>query len=392
MINWPHQECEGDEVVTNPVKNIQACFSTLTDPRKERARRHELLDMLILAVCAVICDCNSWVDIAEFCRIRLDWFRSFLALPNGIPSHDTFGRVFARLNPLEFERCFTLWAEGLREALGGEYINIDGKTLRCSHDYARGKTPIQMVSAWAGANNLVLGQRKVEGKSNEITAIPALLKSLTLKDCLVTIDAMGTQKEIAAEIRNQGADYILALKANQELLYEAVAYSFKAERKLNFQDIAHDYYETVEKNHGRLETRRYWTISAPDYVKYLNPQGQWPGLQSMGMVEAERVSKGEVSRERRYYLSSRSGEAKEFARAVRSHWGIENSLHWVLDVDFREDDSRIRQGYAAENMAILRRLALNLIKREPSFRRSVKGRRLAASWSAEYLLRVLTAV
>ncbi len=379
-------------MVINPVKNLQACFSTLTDPRKERARRHELLDILILAVCAIICDCNSWVDIAEFCRIRLDWFRSFLSLPNGIPSHDTFGRVFARLNPLEFERCFLLWAEGLREALGGEYVNLDGKTLRCSHDYARGKTPIQMVSAWAGANNLVLGQLKVEGDSNEITAIPQLLKTLILKGCIVTIDAIGTQKEIAAQIRNQEADYILALKANQELFYEGVVESFKEGLKTNFKDIAHDHYQTVEKNHGRLETRRYWTISAPDYLKYLDPEGEWKDLKSVGMVEAERIIKGEVNRETRYYLSSRSGNAKEFGQAVRSHWGIENSLHWVLDVDFREDDSRIRQGYAAENFAVLRRLALNLIKREPTFRKSVKGRRLAASWSGEYLLRVLTSI
>jgi predicted transposase YbfD/YdcC len=379
-------------VELNPVQNLQACFGTLTDPRKERARRHELLDILILAVCAVICDCNSWVDIAQFCRIRLDWFRSFLHLPNGIPSHDTFGRVFARLNPLEFEHCFILWAEGLREALGGEFINLDGKTLRRSHDHASGKTPIHMVSAWAGANNLVLGQLKVADKSNEITAIPELLKIVALKGCLVTIDAIGTQKEIAAEIRCQEADYVLALKANQKLLYEGVEESFKAGLATNFKDIAHDYYETVDKNHGRLETRRYWTISDSDHMKYLDPKGEWQDLKSIGMVEAERLIQGEISRETRYYLCSRSGKAQEFAQAVRSHWGIENSLHWVLDVDFREDDNRVRQGYAAENFAVLRRLALNLIKQEPTFRRSVRGRRLAASWSADYLLRVLTSI
>lgn len=376
----------------NPVKSFQECFGALKDPRRERARRHELLDIIILAVCAVICDSNSWVDIAQFCRIRLSWFESFLHLPNGIPSHDTFGRVFARLNPVEFEHCFILWAEGLREALGGQFINLDGKTLRCSHDYASGKTAIQMVSAWAGANHLVLGQLKVEGGSNEITAIPELLKILSLAGCIVTIDAMGTQKEIAADIRHQEADYVLALKNNQKWLYEGVEESFKEGMKTNFKDIEHDYYQTIEKNHGRLETRRYWTISDPDYLKYLDPKGEWKDLKSVGMVEAERIIKGEVSRETRYYLSSRSGEAKEFGQAVRSHWGIENSLHWVLDVDFREDDCRVRQGYAAENFAVLRRLALNLIKREPTFRKSVKGRRLAASWDEKYLLRVLTSI
>lgn len=379
-------------MVSNPVKNLQECFGTLQDPRKERARRHELLDIIILAVCAVICDCNSWVDIAQFCRIRLDWFQSFLHLPNGIPSHDTFGRVFARLNPLEFEESFLLWAEGLRDAIEGEFIHLDGKTLRCSHDYALGKTPLQMVSAWAGANNLVLGQLRVEGDSNEITAIPKLLQTLTIKGCLITIDAIGTQKEIAAEVRNQGADYVLAVKANQGLLHEGIEDSFQEALKTNFKDVAHDYCQTIEKDHGRIETRRYWTITDKDYLKYVDPHGQWQDLKSIGMVEAERLIKGEVSRETRYYILSREGSAEEFGRAVRSHWGIENSLHWVLDVDFREDDSRVRQGYAAENFAVLRRLALNLIKREPTFRKSVRGRRLAASWSGEYLLSVLTSI
>jgi predicted transposase YbfD/YdcC len=376
----------------NPVKSFQDCFGELKDPRLKRARRHELLDIIILAVCAVICDSNSWVDIAEFCRIRLEWFRSFLHLPNGIPSHDTFGRVFALLNPLEFEGCFILWAEGFRDAIGGQFVALDGKTLRRSHDYAISKTPLQMVSAWACANRLVLGQLRVEGGSNEITAIPALLKMLSLKGCIVTIDAIGTQKGIAAEIRNQGADYILALKSNQELLYKEVKESFEDGLKTNFKDIAHGCYQTIDKGHGRIETRRYWTITDSDYLKYLDPEGEWKDLKSIGMVEAERLIKGEVSRERRYYISSRSGNAEEFGFAVRSHWEIENSLHWVLDVDFREDDSRVRKGNAAENFSVLRRLALNLIKREPTFRKSVHGRRLAASWDGEYLLRVLTSI
>lgn len=377
---------------TSPVKSFEEHFGTLEDPRVKRCRRHELLEIIILAVCAVICGCNTWVDIAQFCRVRLEWFRSFLHLPNGIPSHDTFNRVFARLNSSEFGSCFISWAEGLREAIGGEYINLDGKALRSSHDYALGKTPLEMVSAWAGANHLVLGQLKVDSDSNEITAIPALLKMLALKGCLVTIDAIGTQKEIAEEIRNQEANYLLALKANQKLLYEGVEDSFREGMKTDFKDIAHDFYETMEKNHGRLETRRYWTITEPEYLNYLNPDGEWKDLTSIGMVEAERMIKGEVTRETRYYISSRAFNAEEFGCAVRSHWGIENSLHWVLDVDFREDDCRVRKGYAAENFSVLRRIALNLIKRETTFRKSVAGRRLAASWDEKYLLRVLTSI
>jgi predicted transposase YbfD/YdcC len=379
-------------VEINAVKSFQTCFGNLPDPRVARARRHDLLEIIILSVCAVICGCNTWVDIAGFCRVRLDWFKSFLHLPNGIPSHDTFNRVFARLNPNEFEHEFILWAGGLREATGGEFINLDGKALRSSHDHALGKTPLEMVSAWAGANNLVLGQIKVEDDSNEITAIPALLKMILVKGCLVTIDAIGTQKEIASEIRNQGADYLLALKANQKLLYEGVEDSFKEGIKIGFKEIEYDYIQTMEKNHGRLETRRYWIITDPEYLKYLDPDGDWKDLKCIGMVEAERLIKGEETREVRYYISSRASSAAEFGRAVRSHWGIENSLHWVLDVDFREDDCRVRKGYAAENFAVLRRLALNLIKRETTFRKSVQGRRLAASWDEKYLLKVLTSI
>ena len=376
----------------NPVKNLQDCFSTLTDPRVNRARRHELLDMLIIAVCAVICGADTWVDIAEFGRIRRKWFKSFLHLPHGIPSHDTFGRVFAMLNPEEFIHCFILWAEGLREALDGQLISVDGKTLRASHDYASGKTALQIVSAWASANHLVLGQLRVEGDSNEMTAIPALLKLIFVKDCIVTIDAIGTQKEIIKEIRNQGADYVIALKDNQGLFYEGVTESFDAGLRTNFKDIAHDYWESLDKGHGRIETRKYWTIFDPDYLKYFDPQGQWKDLKSVGMVEAERIIKGEVSRQRRYYISSLSGKAQQLGRAVRSHWEIENSLHWVLDVDFREDVSRVRKGYAAENFAALRRFVINLIKQESTFRKSVKGRRLAASWDTDYLLKILTSV
>jgi len=376
----------------SPVKNIEEYFGDIKDFRVNRAKRHKLLDIIIIAVSAVICEANTFEDIAEFGRSKLNWFKSFLELPNGIPSHDTFNRVFSLLDPVEFERCFLLWADGLRQALGGYLIHIDGKTLRRSHDSAIGKTALKLVSAWASVNHLVLGQVKVADGSNEITAIPDLLKVLALKGCIVTIDAIGTQKEIVQVIREEEADYVLALKDNQGLLYEGVAESFKEGLKTNFKDIAHDYWESLDKDHGRIETRKYWTIYDPDYLKYFDPEGVWQDLRSVGMVEAERIIKGEVSRERRYYISSLSGEAKELGRAVRSHWGIENSLHWVLDVDFGEDQSRVRKGHAAENFAMLRRLAVNLIKQEKTARHSVKGRRLKAAWDEDYLLRVLTSM
>lgn len=374
------------------IRSFQDCFSTLRDARVKRSRRHELLDIIIIAVSAVICEAETWVDIAEFGRIRLEWLQGFLHLSNGIPSHDTFRRVFALLNPEEFERCFLLWAGGLREGIEGQMVALDGKTLRRSHDSASGKTPLNLVSAWASENHLVLGQLRVEDGSNEITAIPPLLKMLELTGCIVTIDAIGTQKEIVSQIREQKADYVLTLKENQELLYEGVEDSFKEGVKANFKDIAHDYCQTMDKDHRRLEIRRYWTISEPEYLKYLNPEGDWKDLRSIGMVESERDIRGEVSRETRYFITSLSGNAEEFGRVVRSHWGIENGLHWVLDVDFREDDSRIRKGNGAENMAMLRRLALNLIKQEPTMRKSVKGRRLKAAWSGDYLLQVLTSI
>lgn len=376
---------------TNPFKNIQYSFSSLTDPRVNRARRHHLMDIIIIAVCAVICEADTWEDIAEFGRSKSKWFRQFLSLPNGIPSPDTFNRVFSLLDPLEFERCFLLWADGLRQALGDSLIHLDGKTLRRSHDLALGKTPLKLVSAWASANHLVLGQVKVGDDSNEITAIPQLLKVLALKGCLVTIDAIGTQKEIVRQIREQGADYVLALKENQGWLYEGVEESFKEGLQTHFKDMAHDYFETLEKNHGRIETRRYWVLSDPDYLKYFDPEGEWKDLKSVGMVEAERIIRGEVSKETRYYISSLSGKAKEMGRAIRSHWGIENR-HWVLDVDFGEDQSRTRKGYAAENLAVVRRLAINLIKQEKTARRSVKGRRLKAAWDEDYLVKVLTSM
>jgi predicted transposase YbfD/YdcC len=348
-----------------------------------------LLDIVVLALCGVVCGADSWVEIAEFGRAKLEWFQQFLHLPNGIPSHDTFGRVFARLDPEQLQECLLAWAAALREASGGKLVALDGKALRRSHDEASGKSALHLVSAWATENHLILGQQKVSGHSNEITALPELLGMLALEGCTVTIDAMGTQKEIAGRVKERGAEYVLALKGNQRRLYEEVQESFTLAEREGFQGTAHDRHETVNGGHGRIERRRYWTIWDPEHIAYLDPGGEWAGLRSIGMVEAERRVGEKVSVERRYYLSSLAGQAQEFAAAVRGHWGIENGLHWVLDVAFREDECRVRMGNAPENLALLRRIALTLLHQERTAKVGVKAKRLKAAWSEDYLLTVL---
>jgi len=333
-----------------PSVAISGHFADLEDPRIDRTKLHQLLDIIIIAICAVICGADTWVDVEEFGNAKIDWFRTFLELPNGIPSHDTFGRVFALLDPDQFRCGFVSWVQGISQITDGEIVALDGKRLRRSHDSALGKAAIHMVSAWASANRLVLGQLKVDEKSNEITAIPELLRLLTLKGCIVTIDAMGCQTEITQTIIDEGADYVLALKGNQGTLHRDVQDLFAYAQENNFQDMAHDFHETTEKGHGRIEIRSHWTISEPEFVAYLNPDGAWAGFQSIGMVESERRIGEETTHETRYYISSLSGDARELGEAVRAHWGIENSVHWVLDVAFREDDSRVRKGNGAQNL------------------------------------------
>ncbi len=279
-------------------------FADLEDPRIDRTKRHKLLDIVTLAICAVICGADTWVDVEGFGQAKLDWFRTFLEVPNGIPSHDTFGRVFARLDPDQFRESFVSWVQAISQRVRGEVVALDGKTLRGSHDGGLGRAAIHMVSAWATTHHLVLGQLKVDAKSNEITAIPELLRLLVLEGCIVTIDAMGCQTEIAQTIVDAEADYVLALKGNQGTLHRDVQEMFALAQASHFEHVAHDAYQTTEKNHGRIETRRHWTISEPELIAYLDPDGAWAGLQSIGMVEAERRIGDETTRETRYYIST----------------------------------------------------------------------------------------
>ncbi len=369
---------------------ISEHFSSLKDPRTGRMVDHYLIEILIIAICAVICGADDWVAIEQFGQAKEKWFRTFLHLPNGIPSHDTFRRVFAQLEPEAFQACFVSWMRGIAQLSQGEIVSIDGKCLRRSHDRGSGKAAIYMVSAWASTNRLVLGQRKTEEKSNEITAIPELLSRLALQGCIVTIDAIGCQTNIAQQIIQQEADYVLALKGNQGTLHQDVESLFVYAFEKEFQAIDHHTYKTVEKGHGRVEIRRYWTISDPEFLTWLDPKNKWAGLRSIGRVEAQRIIDDDVTSEIRYYISSLAGDAAQFGRAVRTHWQIENCVHWVLDISFREDDCRIRTGSGPQNMAVLRHIALNLLGQEQSAKCGVKNKRLKAAWDNDYLLKVLS--
>jgi predicted transposase YbfD/YdcC len=376
-------------VSETPVGSIRKHFEQVHDPRVERTKRHKLLDIISIAICAVICGADDWVEVENFGVQKLSWLQTFLELPHGIPAHDTFGRVFARIDPEEFQKSFIEWVQTISQLTAGQVIAIDGKQLRGSHDKGRGQQAIYMVNAWAEANHLVLGQQKVAEKSNEITAIPQLLKLLEVSGCIVTIDAIGTQTKIAKLIVEREANYILAVKENQGQLYQDLKTLFEYDRQRSFQDAPYQYAKTVNKDHGRIEIRQCWSTSDPEYLDSIRSRKNWKGLASLIMVEAERIIDGKSSVETRYYISSLESDAERMLAGVRGHWGVENGLHWTLDIAFSEDQSRVRKDHGPENLAVLRHMALNLLKQEKTAKGGIKAKRLQCGWNEKYLLKVL---
>lgn len=363
--------------------NFISIFQDLEDPRMKGKTQHNLLDILVIALCGVLSGADSWELIVDVGKARYSWFKSFLQLPNGIPSHDTFRRVFSLLDPEQFSDCFIRWTEAILPALSGDIVAIDGKALRAASQ--RSGSPLNMVTAFAVGNGIALGQMKSKGKKNEIKTIPLLLDKLMLEGCIVTLDAMGCQRDIAKKINQQRADYVIALKGNQGSLHDDVKTYLDGIIDHKALKVEHDYFETTDKGHGRLEVRRYYIT---EQIDWLPNKEKWLGLKSVGCVESKRITHDHESIERRYYITSLPASAKPFGHAVREHWGIENSMHWILDVIFNEDRILQSLGNAAENMALLRRLAINLLKRNPR-KKTLKSKKLLAGMDTTFLEEVL---
>lgn len=364
-------------------------FSIIPDPRVERTKRHLLMDIIAIALCAVISGADQWIDIEAYAQEKAAWLKTFLKLPNGIPSHDTIARVFARLNPDLFQQAFLSWIKALGQALPGEVIAVDGKTLRGSHERGKGKKGLHLVSAWATAQQLSLGQLKSNESTGEITAVPQLLKLLLLKGAIITLDAIGCHRHIAAQIKAQEADYVLAVKTNQKALYKKIVYAFTIAEAVHYQRVSYSRHESQEQGHGRCETRCYTVLSSACLKQ---TQAAWHGIQSIVQVESRRESRdGQVSTEKRYYISSLPVDAQVIGHAIRAHWHIENNLHWSLDVTFREDASRIRKGHAPENVGWLRCFALSLLKKESTFKGSLRRKRFKALMDNQYLMTIIHA-
>ena len=367
---------------------IEQYFGDLRDPRTGPAQLHKLIDILTIALLAVICGADDWVAVHDFGVARQGWLKTFLELPYGIPSHDTFGRVFALLRPEELQRRYLAWIQHLAHLTAGEHVALDGKVLCGSADAVWGQDAVVMLSAYASAAGLVLAQVTVPDDTNEIAVLPELLKLLGLSGCVVTVDAAHCQVENARLITAQGGDYVFALKANQAGLFERIEHTFE---HTDYRAAPASDYTTVEKGHGRVERRYYTVITAPDYLAYFDPEGRWEHLRSVIRVERERTIGETTEHKVHYYIASLAAAAPILAGYIRSHWDIENKVHWLLDVTFREDDNRARVGFQPENLTLLRHLALNLLKRETTLKRSIKGKRFTAALDSAYLLKVMHA-
>lgn len=365
-------------------------FSEIEDPRVARTRAHLLIDIVIIGILSVIAGGQGWEDMENYGLSKYDWLKQFLALPNGIPCPDTFRRVFERIDPKVFERCFRRWVQSVVETVGAQVISIDGKTLKGSYDREQGKSALHLVSAWASEHRLVLGQVKVGDKSNEITAIPALLELLDLAGCIITIDAMGTQTALATQIYNAKADYVLALKANHPTLHEQVKDWFALAIAQGFEGVNFSHDERVEKGHHRTEKRQVWCVLVSQ-LPALHNQDDWVGLKCVVMVVRVRHLWNKTTREVQFYLTSLDCDARKIGQVIRLHWGVENGLHWTLDVTFQEDACRVRTGHAPQNLALLRRIALNALNLEQSFKRSHRQKSNRAAMDNNYMLKILAA-